>query len=181
MATSAISENLTWSSRKKAAEAGGILQIVYFCAFLPRIGGGVANLWEGSGATLHFDVSDDGVAFPSNPFEAFYRDVEKADAEKYKSHLHVQPAATFVAGATGEAWRFMPITYIYCTQDEAIPYTLQQKLVAAAKDAGALDLHTEVLESSHSPHANRQLTPLVGLVKEAWNKSAVQCGCSRLA
>lgn len=160
------------TTRRQKSQAGGVVSIVYLCAFLPTVGGSVDNLWNGSGAVLHFDVLEDGVAFPSNPIDAFYGGVEPKLAQYCADNLGVQPGVTFITGATAEAWRFLPMTYIHCTQDGAIPYVLQQKMVAAVRASDAAAVRVETLEASHSPFLNEKVDELVGMVETAWNSNA---------
>jgi hypothetical protein len=48
------------------------------------------------------------------------------------------------------AWKHVPSTYIFCTEDQALSYETQLGIVERARKEGML-LRTERLEASHSP------------------------------
>ena len=48
----------------------------------------------------------------------------------------------------------MPVWYLICTRDQAIPVKWQEAAVNAAKEAGA-DIRAEYLDCGHSPFLSR--------------------------
>ncbi|KAJ5698564.1 hypothetical protein N7462_000569 [Penicillium macrosclerotiorum] len=56
---------------------------------------------------------------------------------------------TFHSNITFEAWRYVPSTYLYCLKDQAIPHPVQKMMVEEV--AKGVDIHTDVVNASHSP------------------------------
>jgi pimeloyl-ACP methyl ester carboxylesterase len=105
------------------------------------------------GATrIHAGSTDE--AYRSLLKAAFYADVPDADFAQAASHLHCDESnAGALAPSEITPGRFgaVPRHYIRCTQDQAIPLTGQDHMIATVDAAigGKTTIHT--LEGSHSP------------------------------
>ena len=84
-----------------------------------------------------------------HPHQHFYNDLSTEDADYWVQKLKPM---TFPPPVTpkGEAWRIIPIAYLYCTMDNALPFAAQKMMVETMRDSGA-QIETETFESSHSP------------------------------
>lgn len=69
----------------------------------------------------------------SDPYEIFYNDIEKNEAEKYVSMLKEHSYKTLTSPVTVEPWRFIPSTYVVCEEDKAIPLEGQLGLIKGAQ------------------------------------------------
>ncbi|WP_328653705.1 alpha/beta hydrolase [Micromonospora sp. NBC_00330] len=88
------------------------------------------------------------IPITGDPRTAFYGDLSDADAEAAIGQLVDQRLRACVDRVNEPAWRSIPSTYIVCTNDQAIPVPLQEKMAARASSARRI-------ESSHSPFLSR--------------------------
>lgn len=86
----------------------------------------------------------------TDPVYLFYHDLEPTAAQPLIDSLLPHALAATVAPATAAAYLSIPSTYILCAQDRAITLGLQEKMVAAARAAGA-KMETVLLDTSHTP------------------------------
>lgn len=169
--TNALNEDLAYAKRRIAGLAGGIVQLVYLCAFMPQIGGSISSIIKDSGALLETDVDDQGNSIPKNPLEAFYGDVASDEANYMANNLITHPIGAQMTGVTKTAWRSFPITYIYCEYDRAIVVSRQREMVRAVQDASVSKIRTVTLKASHSPFLSHP-QQTVEETKRAWNAYA---------
>lgn len=85
-----------------------------------------------------------------NPESIFYNDMGPEHAADMKRHLKQHSNRVFMSKLTYAAYRDIPMTFILCTKDKAMPIVAQEGMVAQAKSLGA-DITTVTLEASHSP------------------------------
>ena len=173
VATNAFTEELSYKKRHQEGSSGGIVQLVYLCAFMPQIGESVSTIFTDSGAVLEFNVDEQGCAIPKNPIEAFYADVALDEAKFMADNLIIHPIEAHATGATNTAWLHYPITYIYCELDQAIVISRQQDMVKAVQDAGISKIRTTTLKASHSPFLS-DLQRAIEEVRLGWNAFATE-------
>jgi hypothetical protein len=82
------------------------------------------------------------------PQEIFYHDLPASRADELAAKLVPQSGSIFVTPLTYAAHKHVPSTYLLCTQDRAIPFPIQQLMVAAAGE-GVVSTH--VCDASHLP------------------------------
>ena len=70
----------------------------------------------------------------SDPYEIFYNDVSRNDAQKYVEMLKEHSYKTFDSPVTAEPWRYIPSTYVVCEEDKAIPLEAQLEMVRGAQE-----------------------------------------------
>ncbi|KAL9084208.1 MAG: hypothetical protein Q9159_005331 [Coniocarpon cinnabarinum] len=169
VATNAITADLSISARHKEGKQGGILGMVYLCAFILQKGQCVVDIVSESGCALDIDLRDDGTCFPKNPVEAFYQDVEARRAEELKGRLDVHATSAQVEKCSYEAWRGQKVGYIFCEADEAIVLKRQRRMVEAVGERG-VDVETQTLECGHSPFVvcPERVVELVGGYVKEW-------------
>jgi len=129
-------------------------RLIYLTAVLPFDGKNLIELLDDPTNELMPRVTQfaaDGQSISIAPDllgEAFYADCSDADIAFARERICPQALAPFVAPIMVSADRFgrVPRDYILCTQDRAISYVHQQKMLAAVpcEQVGAVD-------SSHSP------------------------------
>ncbi|KAI9662212.1 MAG: hypothetical protein M1821_008378 [Bathelium mastoideum] len=167
--TNALSSDLSIIQRQKTGRKGGIVHVVYMCAFMPQIGDTIAKVIANSGALLKFDIDQEGNSIPQNPVEAFYGDLPKNDAREWAKKLLTHPISAHTTETENTAWKYFPITYLYCELDHAITFQRQEDMVKAAVDSGA-QLRAENYKASHSPYLSIP-TDMAKAVKRAWNST----------
>ncbi len=64
------------------------------------------------------------------------------------------------------AWREIPTSYILCTQDQALPYHVQQQLV---QNAGLKEADVVTCDAGHSPFIS-QPNVVLEMLKKAVNE-----------
>lgn len=159
-------QGLDKKSRAAANQPGGVVHKIFLCSFL--IAHGNFPLQALSGPPPHWlEVSPDGTsATCTDPHYAFYNDVPKDVQDKWAARLKPHSFGVFSSPQTYEAWRDVPSSYIYCTQDNAIPITDQKMMVE--KTAQGVDIKTVELDASHSPFLSMPETlakTIIGLVE----------------
>lgn len=101
-----------------------------------------------------------------DPASLFYNDLSPSDAQKWTSQL-VNFSADAPASREGvyAGWLDVPVWYLLCTLDNAMPIAQQEGIVQKCRDAGA-DITTRRIEAGHSPMLS-QPGVLVGVVEDA--------------
>jgi len=160
-------DGLGKSHREERGEKGGVVRIVFMCAFVAMEG---VSLFDSIGRTPSdlWDVKEPWL-HARNPEAAFYHDLEPEQAAYWSSKLLPHSHATNFAPATGAAWKTIPSTYLVCEDDRAIPAFRQDAIVKACQEAGA-PMVVERIFSSHSPFLAKP-DETVGVVRRAAGES----------
>ncbi|MCJ1232805.1 hypothetical protein MMC14_000759 [Varicellaria rhodocarpa] len=100
----------------------------------------------------------DGSTFPKDPTLLFFSGnvggedgggVTQEVVDKSLSHLVRCPMSAFTTETVGTAWRNVPVTYIFTSQDYSVPRVYQNLMVERVRRDGVI-LRTEGYEASHS-------------------------------
>ena len=86
---------------------------------------------------------------PADPEKTFYHDCDAGQIEASIAALEPHSYQTLHSPCTYAAWKDIPSTYLYCTQDAAIPLVVQQGMVEGT--ANGTGMRTESVHASHSP------------------------------
>jgi len=143
---------------QKSTEAGGIVHLIYCCAFVLQEGGTVGGLYENpqlsAGLPQHFNaLDDDGLtSYVLKEFAAdtLYSDLDPELAQKAVDSLGVHSFKTILSPQEKCAWREIPSTYILCEQDKTILPFAQQYMI---DQAGTMDVVK--IDASHSPFLSK--------------------------
>lgn len=84
----------------------------------------------------------------TDPAPLFYHDLPEVEQKHWVSHLKPHPSVSQHSPLTYTAYKHHPVSYLYCTDDQAIPYELQKEMVRDS-GIGVVDEHT--CSASHSP------------------------------
>ncbi|KAJ6084186.1 hypothetical protein N7486_010986 [Penicillium sp. IBT 16267x] len=135
-------------------KSGKVVGIIQICAFMAPSNTSLYDLVDPSLAFYH--AGEDGwEVIDQDPIAVFYNDLSLEDASFWKSRLRKHSAAAFKDSSNVYAgWADVPVSYIFCTNDCAIPIQSQEAMVKAAKEAGA-SISTRSLDASHSPFLSR--------------------------
>lgn len=146
--------NLGIEHRRKEGLKGGIKAIIYMCAHIPMKGEslfGIFGLETGNKAVdLPWMTVEDGWLVTRTEDLIFYNDLSPEDAQKWVKLLTPQPADAQQTPVEHEAWRDIPLAYIYCELDAAIPLSYQKYMVERVEKQGKTVL-TFSLKAGHSP------------------------------
>ncbi|KAF9886777.1 hypothetical protein FE257_011154 [Aspergillus nanangensis] len=148
------SEGFGLAQRQQQGKQGGIEVVVYLAAFV--LGKGT-SLFDGLGRKWAWWMSFEGeYCYSSNERQIFYHDVPSDQQDEALAQLKHTSAAVFHGKVVHEPWRYMPVAYLYCDGDQALPFAVQEKLVesmvgSSVEHAPAPLVLTDHLSASHSP------------------------------
>ncbi|KAI8966557.1 alpha/beta-hydrolase [Daldinia sp. FL1419] len=166
--TNAI-EGLTRKDCEAKGASGGVIYLFYLSAYLLAKGQSIWSLIEGLGVSLkdvpEITFEEDGTWFLNDPVQALCHDVSPEDQEEQKRQSTHHNLDAIKGQTVYEAWRDVPSTYIFTTQDRRVPPILQDICFANAKEA-RVTIKKEVLDCAHAAYA-KYPEHLVDLVIEA--------------
>jgi hypothetical protein len=79
----------------------------------------------------------------------FYHDT--ADPQNWAAQLTKHPKAAQHTAVSHEAFREVPVTYLLCEQDKALPLEVQRMMAGRIQKAGVENVSLESCTASHSP------------------------------
>lgn len=163
-------EGLAFSNRKAAGQSGGVIHLLYLCAYILPPGStifgvvkeaGMDHLWP-----RFVDNAADGSTFPKDPVQLFFGGVDKEVVDKALPHLVRSPMSAFTTETKGSVWRSVPISYVFTQQDYSVPRVYQDIMVEKVRKDGVVP-RTEDYETSHSVFITRQEEMVQAVVKAA--------------
>lgn len=139
-------EGLSKTERAKAGKKGGVIKSCMISAFLLDVGKTTLGGRDPPGWT-----KQEGETILANDTDkTFYTDVPAAEAKYWASQLLPHARITFDLPVTYAAWKIIPVNYLLCEQDNAIPLEAQQQMCEDARNAGGI-VETESINAGHSP------------------------------
>ncbi|KAI4594704.1 hypothetical protein KJ359_007507 [Pestalotiopsis sp. 9143b] len=167
--TQAVEEIFSKKKRLESGQRGGVLSLVYMCAFMLARDTSLAGTFKGelppwieinnvrstrSAAMIVPQLTirqESGMCEPVDGAKVFYHDVEPAEREQAISQLLQSPASTQTTPITHLAYLHHPVSYLYCTEDQALPYVVQQMMVRNVCKQYGVSFAEHHLNASHSP------------------------------
>lgn len=140
-------KDLDKASRRKEGKKGGVIHLIYCCAFvLPE---GMHLMTPLNDTDLPWMDTEDNkmVTHALTPEKIFYNDMAETEQQQWAAQLKPFSYKCFYSKLTYVGWRDIPGTYIYCLQDQAIPIDAQRSMVAGS----GVQFREETLDASHSP------------------------------
>lgn len=130
---------------------GGVTNIFYMAAFIPSEYESLAGLFGGKLPPSLTPLVDGTLAF-DDPKERFYNDLSPEEADKAAELLVHSPTNIHYTPISCDtvAWRLVPVSYLICERDTALPAFVQEQMVQKVKGEG-YDMHEYRLPASHSP------------------------------
>ncbi|KAK6443465.1 hypothetical protein LTR95_000292 [Oleoguttula sp. CCFEE 5521] len=141
---------LTPAPRKAAGFSTAVTQAILIASFFAPVDGGFAEvIVEG---TPSISVPDGAfmVVGPGRAEDYFYGDLEAAEAAKWTKLLKPVSIAALMGKATHAGWKEIPVSYLFCTEDQALPDFTQRGIIEMAKKHG-VEMRVEEVKASHSP------------------------------
>lgn len=130
------------ASRKQHGLSGGVIHMAFITAFL---------LPEGSSLAAAIAAKLEGETYMMpNPETKFYNDLSEEEQKLWVAKLKPIPVACHTAPLTHAGWQHVPVSYLFCENDIALPIQLRERMVATAKEAG-VTVWTKSCTSGHSP------------------------------
>jgi pimeloyl-ACP methyl ester carboxylesterase len=147
-------EGLSSTSRSASGYATSVVGIAYLCAAVLPPGIAFLEPFGGKALPIHDLSANDGLVRvgPPGPQHYFYNDLSDSEAAHWASLLRPQSwiAVTNCIGKA-EAYMEIPVHYLFCTKDQAIPFEGQKAMVAQAEARSGKKFRTEELDCAHSP------------------------------
>jgi alpha-beta hydrolase superfamily lysophospholipase len=147
-------EGLSLSDRRAAGLAGGVIHLLYLCAYILAPGStiweivqeaGFDKLWD-----LYIDTAPDGSTAIKDPGLGFFSgNADQAVIDKALRTLVRFPSSVFYEKTIGSAWQTVPTTYISTLKDYAVPKSYQDIMLAKVRSQGA-EVKVEEYDADHS-------------------------------
>ncbi len=154
---------LSVTERAKNGLPCGVKRLVYISAFIPQLGQSLAGIFGGMLPPWIVDNVNSLSAYtsfgltktiqppfltPTNPHEHFYHDVP--NAQHWMEQLVKHPrSAQYDNAVSHEAFRDVPVTFLLCEEDKAIPVEVQIMMIGKIEEQG-VEVTVERCGASHS-------------------------------
>jgi len=152
-------EGLTRTERRIEGSPGGVIHLLYMCAYILQPGESIFGIFEEAGVAhlwpQFVQNFDDGSTFPIDPVQLFLGGVEQSIVDKALLHLVHHPMSAFRTKTKGSAWKKAPVTYILTQQDASVPRIYQDIMLKKVKEQGIL-MKIEDYDTSHSIFITKQ-------------------------
>jgi hypothetical protein len=147
----AVDTKFSKSQRAAAGQHGGVIQLLYVCAFVLPVGESLASAFGNPEKVPDFiEVKEDGMCLMRDPAARFYNDIPEEEQKKWVDELVWCPATTQLARITQASYLNHPSSYLFCEDDQAMPLAIQQKMVDESEKVGAV-WKKDSCNASHSP------------------------------
>ncbi|EPE36047.1 alpha/beta-Hydrolase [Glarea lozoyensis ATCC 20868] len=152
--TSAL-DGLSVNERREAGKVGGVSRLSFVSSFvLPQ---GVSVELGVGGPYARPDwwlISEDNQTIWGNGFkEMMYHDIPSEEADLYVSRLKPHAFATLTDTTRSAAYKKIPVSYLVCENDRAIPEVGQMAMISSIEADGAT-VEVERIRAGHCVHAS---------------------------
>ncbi|GIZ42452.1 hypothetical protein CKM354_000572200 [Cercospora kikuchii] len=130
-----------------------VQRIVYLCAIVLQQGNSLTTRTNGQVASWARHEGH-AVVVP-DPVSCFYQDVDPQLAQEAAKHVHPHSYSAFTEATRHAPWRQFPCTYVYTTEDLALPLSIQQILVGLLSEEERANFDFFTLEGGHSPFLSK--------------------------
>ncbi|KAK4935204.1 hypothetical protein LTR10_023704 [Elasticomyces elasticus] len=134
------------AERQKKGQKGGIVHLFYACAFIVALEQSLCDPLGGKLAPW-IKVEDDGSCNPVGPEQIFYQDLPPDDQKYWAAQLKHHVAKSQLEPVHQVAYRDIPVSYLYCENDQALPFEFQKLMV---KKCG-VEVREFTCDAGHSP------------------------------
>lgn len=143
--TEATHESLGKKFRQSKGLSGGVVRLVYVCAFMLPLGEPMAPF--GGKLAPYITINADGSCTMQKARRRFHHDLPTDAQDQWLSELKPHPASAQLTPLTYLAYNYHPTSYPVCEIDQALPAEVQKMMVARY---GA-NVQTEPCTAGHSP------------------------------
>ena len=143
-------------TQREGNQSGGVVHLIYICAFALPEGGSMVGKVKEFGQEhllpLAVDIADDGSCVNPDPKTLLIGPgIDDVEADAYVSSLVRWNSKSMYQALTHCAWREIPVTYIYASQDMTLPLEYQKSMVERLQAEGQM-VHTVELATGHCPN-----------------------------
>ncbi|KAL2672394.1 hypothetical protein Neosp_013102 [[Neocosmospora] mangrovei] len=147
---------------------GGVTNIILMCAFIPKENDSLAGLFGGQLPPYLTSIPNDTIVW-TDPIGHLYNDIPVEEAQWAEKLMvaHGHKAQYTPIDCNKVAWRVIPLTYIVCENDQALPGFVQDMMIAKVEEQG-VSVRQYRLQTSHSPFLSMP-DKVAGIVMEVMN------------
>lgn len=153
-------DGLSFSERTAAGQPGGVIHLLYLCAYILEPGSTLWGVLQEAGSEelwdQYIDTAEDGSTAAKDPGLLFFSgNADQAVVEKALKTLVRFPSPVLTTPTVGSAWKTIPTTYVSTTQDYALPKTFQDIMLLKVKEAG-IEVKVKEYQADHSLFITRE-------------------------
>lgn len=143
-------------SRRGESLSGGVIHLIYMCAFALPEGGSMVGKVKEFGhehlLPLAFDFAPDDSCVDRDPKTLLIGPgADDVELEAYVASLVRWNGKSMYQAITHCAWRDIPVTYVYTSRDMTVPLDYQKSMVERIRAEGQT-VHTVELATGHCPN-----------------------------
>lgn len=130
---------------------GGVANLIFMCAFIPKENDSLAGLFGGT-LPPYLTKEDNDLLVWRDPVDHLFNDLSAEEAQ-WADNLRVVHSTTAQHTALivdKVAWRVIPLTYIICDNDQAMPPFVQTMMIDRVQ-AECISVKRFSIHASHSP------------------------------
>lgn len=146
---------------------GGIVHLLYMCAYMLKAGGCMNDIVEKAGFMSllgqYIDFDEDGTCWPKDPGVMMFDDLDSTQKEEQMTLLRRFCTSTFSARTTYAAWKDIPSSYIFTSKDFGVPPIYQEIMTNDVKAEGIV-FREEHYDATHDVF----LTRTKDMVEAVW-------------
>ena len=136
-------QGLDLATRRKANLPGGIIHLLYICAYILIPGESPWTIVEETGMQDGWkqmvDIAEDGTSVLRDPSMALFSGLEEESVvRKACESMVCSPPGPLTAVTRGDAWRIVPATYVRTSRDCALVPPYQTLLLERVKAEGVV-------------------------------------------
>ncbi|KAI9053924.1 hypothetical protein LZ554_002869 [Drepanopeziza brunnea f. sp. 'monogermtubi'] len=148
---SCSAEGFSVAERAKEGKKGGVRSVVYIAAFMIPKGKSLLDMLGGKPPPWMDVQGEKTTGVAEQMHHIVFNDMSLEQAAPYFPHVSHSASSVFSAPSTFEPWNNgVKCAYIFCTEDNAIPFPIQQSMAAQLGPEPV----TWVLKSGHYPFAS---------------------------
>jgi pimeloyl-ACP methyl ester carboxylesterase len=132
-------------------DKAGVTEMIFMAAFIPAENQSLAGLFGGKLPPYLTSMPNDTIVW-SDPIDHLFHDLTPEDAQRAESLCvaHGHTAQYTPIQCDKVSWRVIPLSYIICEDDRALPGFVQEMMVEKVKAEG-ITVREFRLAASHSP------------------------------
>ena len=163
-------EGLSFLKRKASGLPGGVIHLLYLCAYILTPGSTLLGVVKEAGFDKvwddHVDTAEDGSTALRDPGLLFFSGrADKSVVDKALTTLVRFPQSVFEAASVGSAYRIVPTTYVFTKSDYTVPHTYQENMRRKVREEGA-EPKVVTYDADHSIFITME-KEMVGMALEA--------------
>lgn len=140
-------------SRATKGLDGGIIRIIFMAAFIMSPGQALVDAYGGSLPSC-FPIDKDGrmsVGQPGEGGSMLYHDMPQDEQDHWATELRRSSRLCPVTPITQAGHLYHPMAFIFTERDRPFPIDAQRALIKTLRLENDVEIHTETLDSDHSP------------------------------